>query len=38
MILVGSKADLTKERKVSFKQGEGLAEKYNMQFVETSAK
>ena len=38
MILVGSKADLHKERKVSIKQGETLAEKYNMKFVETSAK
>jgi hypothetical protein len=38
MILVGSKADLYKDRKVSLKQGETLAEKYNMQFIETSAK
>lgn len=38
MILVGSKADLEGERKVAKKQGEALAEKYNLKFVETSAK
>jgi GTPase SAR1 family protein len=38
MILVGSKADLENDRKVSRKQAEGLAEKYNLQYVEASAK
>lgn len=38
MILVASKADLEGERKVASKQGEGLAEKYNIKFIETSSK
>ena len=38
MILVGSKADMESERKVSRKQGEQLADKYGISFVETSAK
>lgn len=33
MILVGSKSDLKEERKVSYKQGEELAEKYQLDFV-----
>ena len=38
MILVASKSDLEQDRKVTRKQGEGLAEKYGIQFLETSAK
>ena len=38
MILVGSKSDLKDERKVTVKQGEELAERYNLDFIETSAK
>lgn len=38
MILVGSKSDLEVDRKVSRKQAETLAEKYNISYVETSAK
>lgn len=38
MILVASKSDLKDERKVSYKQGEELAERYNLDFVETSSK
>jgi GTPase SAR1 family protein len=38
MVLVGTKADLESDRKVSRKQGENLADKYNIKFVETSAK
>ena len=38
MFLVGSKCDLEHERKVSTKQGETLADKYGMGFIETSAK
>lgn len=33
MILVGAKADLESDRKVSRKQAEALAEKYSLQFV-----
>ena len=38
MILVASKADLEMDRKVPRKQGETLAEKYGIPFIETSAK
>lgn len=38
MFLVGSKCDLKDERKVSYQQGQELAEKYGMHFLEVSAK
>jgi GTPase SAR1 family protein len=38
MILVGAKSDLEGDRKVSRKQAETLADKYNLRFVEVSAK
>jgi GTPase SAR1 family protein len=38
MILVAAKADLEMDRKVTKKQGEQLADRYNLNFVETSAK
>lgn len=38
MILVGSKADLESDRKVSRKQAEALAEKYHIKYIEASAK
>lgn len=38
MILVGSKADLQSDRKVSRKQAESLAEKYHVKYIEASAK
>ncbi len=38
MILVAAKADMEADRKISRKQGEALAEKYRIKFVETSAK
>ena len=38
MILVAAKADLEMERKVTKKQGEQLADRYNLPFAETSAK
>ena len=38
MILVGSKSDLKDERKVSYKQGEELADRYSIDFIETSSK
>ena len=38
MILVGSKADLEDERKITKKQGYELADQYELQFVQTSAK
>ena len=38
MVLVGAKADMQKERKVTKKQGELLSQKHNMKFIETSAK
>ena len=37
-ILIGNKNDLETERDVLFKEGEELADQYNMKFVETSAK
>lgn len=37
-LLVGNKADLTDERKVSSDQARELAQKINVQFIETSAK
>eukprot|EP00826_Nyctotherus_ovalis_P029922 TRINITY_DN2373_c0_g2_i12.p3 TRINITY_DN2373_c0_g2~~TRINITY_DN2373_c0_g2_i12.p3 ORF type:complete len:107 (-),score=31.28 TRINITY_DN2373_c0_g2_i12:150-470(-) len=37
-ILVGNKADLTAERRVSHEEGEGLAKKYGIKFLESSAK
>uniref|UniRef100_A0A6B2LKX6 Uncharacterized protein n=1 Tax=Arcella intermedia TaxID=1963864 RepID=A0A6B2LKX6_9EUKA len=37
-LLVGTKCDLEEERKVSTKDGQLLAEKFNMRFIETSAK
>jgi putative ribosome biogenesis GTPase RsgA len=38
MILVATKADMENDRKVTRKQGEMLSEKYNIKFIETSAK
>lgn len=38
MILVGSKSDLEYDRKITKKQGENLAEKYRINFLEVSAK
>jgi GTPase SAR1 family protein len=38
MILVGTKSDMENDRKVTRKQGETLAERYNIKFIETSAK
>ncbi len=38
MILVGNKKDLEEKRKVSYKEGEQLAEEYGMMFIECSAK
>lgn len=38
MILVAAKADLEMDRKVTKKQGEQLADRYNLPFIETSAK
>jgi len=37
-VVVGNKADLEDKRQVSFKQGKGLATKFNAPFFETSAK
>ena len=37
-LLVGNKSDLESERKVSFSEGEELAKKLGIQFLETSAK
>jgi Ras-related protein Rab-1A len=37
-ILVGNKSDLTSERQVSREEGEELAQKLNVSFIETSAK
>lgn len=38
IILVGNKCDLVKERVISKQQGEELAAKFNMKYIETSAK
>lgn len=38
MMLVGSKSDLEDDRKVSKKQGEDLADKFELEWLETSAK
>jgi hypothetical protein len=38
MILVATKTDMEYDRKVTRKQGETLAEKYKLKFVETCAK
>lgn len=37
-ILVGNKSDLIGERKVSYEEGETLAKKYGIKFLEASAK
>ena len=37
-ILVGSKFDLCQERTISTSEGRLLAEKYNMEYIEVSAK
>ena len=37
-ILVGNKCDLSEQRQVSFNEGQELANKYNIKFIETSAK
>jgi len=37
-ILVANKTDLASERKISHEQGERLAKKYGMPFLEVSAK
>lgn len=38
MVLVATKSDMEDDRKVTRKQGEQLAEKYSLEFLETSAK
>lgn len=38
MILVATKSDMDNDRKVTRKQGEALAEKYNIKLIESSAK
>lgn len=38
LILVGNKIDLSKERAVSWKRGQALADKYKIKFIEVSAK
>uniref|UniRef100_A0A6B2LNM8 Uncharacterized protein n=1 Tax=Arcella intermedia TaxID=1963864 RepID=A0A6B2LNM8_9EUKA len=37
LIVVGNKCDLVFDRKITAMQGEGLAKKYNAEFIETSA-
>ena len=37
-IIVGNKCDLEESRQVTFDEGKELAEHYNVQFLETSAK
>ena len=36
MILIGNKADLKNDRVVSFEEGENLAKKLKVQYIETS--
>ena len=38
VVLVGNKSDLEVARKISFDEGKNLASKYNLYFMETSAK
>jgi GTPase KRas protein len=38
MILVATKSDMNNDRKVTFAQGKDLAAKYDIDFIETSAK
>ncbi len=38
VILIGNRSDLKDERKVSYKEGENFAKKYNIKFFECSAK
>ncbi len=38
IILVGNKCDLTANRKISFEEASGLAAKWNIPYIETSAK
>lgn len=37
-MLVGNKSDLDEKRVISYEQGKELAEKYNIKFIETSAR
>ena len=37
-VLVGNKNDLNTDRKISYEEGEALAKKYGIKFLETSAK
>ena len=37
-LLVGNKSDLFESRQVSFKQGQAMADRYGMKFIETSSK
>ena len=36
MILIGTKIDIVTERQISYKEGQELAEKYDMKFLEVS--
>ena len=38
MVLIGNKADLNEQRKVTFEEGQQMAKNNNMLFFETSAK